>query len=471
MGNIVIAAEEFAAVAPPIVFDQFGRIGEGGWLFGAACDRVQLGAVVSLQAPLGAGPSIEIFGRISDLRRPLGLVISHDQPWRGRIRLRFKPAQGGTSIRLQAEIDEQGLEWMMRRLGLPVGHPAATGARIGVVTSLSGSGSLFAAAVGNVARLAVDEINADGGVSGRPIELLLADDATDPGTGVLEAHRLVRAGCDTIFLTTTSATYQAVSAALEGHDVLVVQSNMNEGGGESRLRIRLGERPHTQLAVAAEPLMRSAGGRRWFLAGNNYVWPRSVNAVARAVLPDRGAILVGERYAPLGTRDFTSIIEEIIARGADIVLNTFVGADGAAFERQCHAMGLRDRTVSLGPAMDEATLERIGERAAQGIFGVSGYFQHLQTESNGTFLQRYRATFGRWAPPLSTQSESLFEAIQVWATAVRRVGGTEPMRVADEIRLGRYEVPRGTIELGGAHTAEQQLYLATARGSTFESVT
>src|SRR5581483_4852801 len=190
MGNIVIAAEEFAAVAPEIVFDQFGQLGEGGWLFGAACDRVRLGAVVNLQAPLGGGPSVEILGRISEVRRPLGLVISHDQPWRGRIRLRFRPARGGTSIRLHAEIDEHGLEWLMRRMGLPVGHRPATGSRIGVLTSRSGSGNLFAAAVENVARLAVDEINADSGVCGLQVELMLADDATDPGTGVLEAHRL-----------------------------------------------------------------------------------------------------------------------------------------------------------------------------------------------------------------------------------------------------------------------------------------
>lgn len=76
---------------------------------------------------------------------------------------------------------------------------------------------------------------------------------------------------------------------------------MNEGGGESRLRIRLGERPATQLATAARPVMRAAGGRRWFLAGNDYVWPRSVNAVAREILPGQGAVLVGEGYAPSGS--------------------------------------------------------------------------------------------------------------------------------------------------------------------------
>lgn len=469
MGSIALAVERFAAAAPTVVFDRFGTEG-AGWLFDAVCDRVAVGAPVALRAPIAGGPPVDVLGRISDLRVSRAITITHDQPWRGRIRLRFDDAPGGTRVRLDAEIDRRGLEWLMRRRGHPLPDGPADGPRIGVITSRSGSGSLFASAVGNVAALAVEEIDASGGIGGRPLELLEADDATDPGTGALEAMRLVRAGCRTIFLMTTSATYHAVSAALSGQDVLVVHTNMNEGGGESRLRIRLGERPATQLATAARPVMRAAGGRRWFLAGNDYVWPRSVNAVAREILPGQGVVLVGEGYAPLGVGDVTPLVERIAASGADVVLSTFVGADAAAFERRCHALGLRDRTVSLGPAMDEATLERIGPAAAEGIHGVSGYFQHLQTERNGTLLERYRQRFGRWAPPLSSLSESMFEAIHVWAAAARQVRSTDPVAVADEIRRGRYDLPRGTLDLHGEHHVDQPLYLAEARGTTFGSM-
>ncbi|MEV1292243.1 substrate-binding protein [Pseudonocardia sp. NPDC049635] len=470
MGTISVAVEEFAAAAPAVVFGRFGRSGEGGWLFGAACDRIAVGEPVTVEAPIGGGPPVEILGRICALRPPHLLAITHDQPWRGRIRLRFADVPGGTRIRLDATVDEQGLEWLMRRRGHPVRALPPTGHRIGVLTSRSGSGSLFSAAVVNMATLAVEEVNSTGGVDGRPVEIVGADDATDPGTGVLEGLRLAAEGCRTIFLTTTSATYEAVSAALAGRPVLLVHTPMNEGGGESRLRIRLGERPRTQLLAAADPVMRAAGGRRWFLAGNDYVWPRAVNAAAREVLPEHGAVLVGERYSPLGARDFAPLIDRIAASGADIVLNTFVGADAAAFERQCHAMGLRERTVSLGPAIDEATLERVGSDAAVGIHGVSGYFQYLQTELNGSLLDRYRAQFGRWAPPVSSFSESMFDAIHVWAAAARRVRSTDPVEVADEIRRGRFEVPRGTIALDDRRLADQPLHLATARGATFGSM-
>ncbi|MET0190253.1 MAG: ABC transporter substrate-binding protein [Pseudonocardia sediminis] len=470
MGVVAVTAEEFVAVPPEVVFDRFGRGSGAGWLFDADCDRPVVGAVVTLRAPLGGTAPVDIHGRISEVRRPHSLTVTHAQPWRGRIRLRFTAAPGGTRIRLHSEIDERGLEWLMRRQGLPVRSGTAGGNRLGLLTSKSGPGSLFAAATENVASLALEEINGDGGVGGRPVDLLVADDATDAATGVLEAGRLVRSGCRTIIVMTTSATFEAVSASLADSGVLLVEPHMNEGGREERLRIRLGERPAAQLAAAAAPLMRSAGGRRWFLAGNDYVWPRAVNAAARAVLPAHGATLVGERYAPLGTQDFTPLIEAVAASGADVVLNTFVGADGAAFERQCHAMGLRETALSLGPAMDESTLERVGAAAAPGIHGVSGYFQGLGTERNDLLVTRYREAFGPWAPPLSTLSESVFEAIHLWAGAARRTRSTDPLQVADEMRVGRFELPRGTVTLDGSDLVQQRLYLAEARGAMFDRV-
>lgn len=244
---------------------------------------------------------------------------------------------------------------------------------------------------------------------------------------------------------------------------------MNEGGGESPLRIHLGERPRAQLDVAAAPLMRAAGGRRWFLAGNDYVWPRTVNSVARSVLPEHGAIVVGEQHVALGAGDFGPIIEQITATGADIVLNTFVGADGAAFERQCHAMGLCDRTLSLGPAMDEATLERIGERASQGILRCL-----LPALADRTQRNPAPAVPGQLRPLGTATVDTVRVDLRSdprLGRAALRIRSTEPRNVADEIRRGHFEVPRGTIALEGNHHGHQQLYLAAAHSATFESMT
>lgn len=84
-------------------------------------------------------------------------------------------------------------------------------------------------------------------------------------------------------------------------------------------------------------------------------------------------------------------------------------------------------------------------------------------------LQRYRRTFGPWAPPLSSLSESVFEAIHMWAAAARRARTTEPGPVADAMRAGRYELPRGTVVLQESGRTRQPLHLVAARGATFGS--
>ncbi|MFD4254298.1 substrate-binding protein [Amycolatopsis thermoflava] len=467
MPELVLRAEQWVSSPPEVVFSLFGAGAGAGWVFDAQCDRVAPGEPVSLSAPLAGGGPVEVIGHIRAVRRCALIEISHDQPWRGRVRLRFVPERGGTRVRLVAELDESGLEWLMRRNGLPTGHGVSGNPRLGLLTTKSGPGSLFAAATDNLATLAIDEINAEGGVGGRPVELLVGDDATDPAVGVAEARRLVRAGCRTILVATISATFVAVSRALASEEVLLVQTLMNEGGESGALRLQYGERPGAQLVASAATLMRAAGGRRWFLAGNDYCWPRSTHAAARRILPRLGAELVGERFAALGTRDFSPVIEAIQASPADIVLSTFVGADAAAFERQAHEMGLRDRCLTLAPAMDESTLRRVGPTASAGLYAVSGYFEQLPTAGNEELVERYRAAYGRWAPPLSTLSESVFEAVRMWWLVASRVGAAEPRRIAEEIRRTRFELPRGVVTLDGGEHAAQRLHLVEAHETGF----
>ncbi|MDN5861196.1 MAG: substrate-binding protein [Pseudonocardia sp.] len=466
MGVLTLTAQEEVPAPPQVVFERFGAGGGAGWVFDAQCDRVTAGTAVVLRAPLDAsGAPVEILGRIGRVNAGSLIEIVHGQPWRGRMLLRLVPHGLGTLVRIEAELDDQGLEWLMRRRGHAVRVAASANPRLGLLTSKSGPGSLFAAASDHMAVLALDEINANGGLRGRPVELLVGDDRTDPAVGAAEARRLVAAGCHTVLVATTSATFVEVSRRLAGVEVLLVQTLMNEGGVSGRLRVQLGERNADQVKAAAAPMMRAAGGRRWFLAGNDYCWPRSTHTAAREIVPGLGGRVVGERFAPLGTLDFAAIIEAIGRSGADVALSTFVGADAAAFQRQWHANGLHERCLTLAPAMDESTLARIGPAATAGLYAVSGYVESLESEGNAGLVARYRARFGRWAPPLSSLSESVFEAVHMWWAAAIRAGGDEPAAVAAAMHDDRFELPRGTVTVDGNGRVDQRLFLAEAVGT------
>lgn len=452
------------------VFGLFGTGQAAGWLFDAQCDRLAVGAVVTVSVPLG-GPAVapvDLLGRIAAVSAPRRIDIVHEQPWRGRLRVNIDRVDvARCRVRLVAELDESGLAWLMRRRGAVVEEPGGPRDHVlGLLTSKSGPGGVFAAAAENLAAMAVAEVNADGGIGGRPLRLVVGDDATDPGTGVLEARRLVGAGCRTIVVATTSATFVRVAAAL-ADGVLLVQPVMNEGGLDAPLRVQLGERPHDQLRAAARTVMEVAGGRRWFLAGNDYCWPRHVHTAARQVVAEQAGVVVGEAFAPLGGRDFGPLVDRLIAARPDVVLSSFVGADLVAFERQCHARGVRDRSRSLALALDEPTRERIGDEACVGLWGVSGYFEEVEGAANGDFLHRYRDSFGALATPVSSISQSVYESVHRYAAAARRAGGGDPSDVGRALREERSDLPRGTLPTVADARAGRGLYLAEAVAGGF----
>ncbi|MEW9555794.1 ABC transporter substrate-binding protein [Nonomuraea sp. NPDC050783] len=450
------------------MFALFGQGTGAGWLFDADFDDLVRGAVVRFAIPwpawLGGEGRLEATGRIISVSPGRRIVMAHETPWRGRVVCTLTPDGGGTRVRVVAEIDDSGLAWLLTRYGLePPDQAAESGThRIGLLVSLSGSASVFAAASENLARMAVEEANAEGGVRGSPLRLLVADDATSARAGAVQMRRLVRAGCRAVFTNVTSATFDAIEPVARKSGVLLIHTPVNEGGRGGHGLLRLGERPAAQLSLAVPYLMRDSGGRRWYLTGNDYVWPRASNRQARRIIAAAGGTVAGERYAAIGTRRFDRLLEGIERSGADLVVSTFVGADEAVFERAFHAAGLRSRVRTLSLALDEATREHIGDAAATGLYSAFGYYQQLPTPGNRAFLARYRRHYGRLAPPVSSISESVYEAVHLYVAAARRTRDGEPAMIGKELPGTSLEVPRGRIRVARPDLLEQHMHLVRA---------
>jgi branched-chain amino acid transport system substrate-binding protein len=172
-------------------------------VFDAACERVVAGAAVTLRAPLGGptGQPVEMLGRISRVRAPGGgagrIEIQVHVPWSSRLRVHLDVAGAGTRVRLIADLDDSGLQLLMRRRGHPLrDEPRGDDHPVGLLTSKSGPGSVSATATESLAAMAVEEVNAEGGIRGRPRGrrgrlgvVLVADDGR-------RTH--VRPGCDVI---------------------------------------------------------------------------------------------------------------------------------------------------------------------------------------------------------------------------------------------------------------------------------
>jgi branched-chain amino acid transport system substrate-binding protein len=464
--STTLTAESLVDLEPAEVYGLFGTSAAGSWLFDARCQSLTVGTAVSLQLPIDGDRrfGVELIGRLSEIKPNRSIVIEHVQPWRGRLRLLFEPAgPRRTRLRVRADVSAFGVEWLVRRSGavLPVPPVAPDAVRIGVVTNKSGPGAVYALATEYLAELAVDEINDTGGIAGRRLDLLVADDATDPATAATEARRLVRSGCRAIFASTTSSSFAGIRKAIGPDDALLVHAAMNERGvGEGASVVRLGEHPSAQIEALAGRVMRATGARNWFLVGEDYSWSYGAHSAARRVVPQAAGRVIDEVYTPLGTTDFAAVIERIGRSGADIVLSSLVGSDEVAFQQQSAAAGLRHAVHAVSLVMDESTCEHIGP-AAQGIWTAQGYFQDGPAAGNSDLVARYRAAYGRWAPPLSTLSETVYEAILQYAKAVRN-------HIDDHVRqqgraLREHCAPSRGTEIGTRNLFAPQLFLAEVR--------
>jgi urea transport system substrate-binding protein len=385
------------------------------------------------------------------------IVIEHDQPWRGQLHVTFNALNlNQTRVRVRAEVPIEGAHWLAEHRGARLPLPPPTAARrVGLLTSKSGSGAIYAVAAEYMAQLAVEEANTSGGVSDRSVEVLVADDATDHIQAKRETTRLIEAGCHAIFACVTSASFGAAVEAARHHDVLMVHPVINEGGMQGDKVIRFGERPSAQIDALAKLAERSAGGNRWFLVGQQYSWSWGANRAAQQVLDRSGGNVVAKRYTPLGTRDFTSIIESIRASGTDIVMSSLVGADEVAFQQQAHDAGLQDFASRVSLVMDESTLEHVGIDAGRGIWAALNYFQSAATNTRGISTM-YRERFGPWAPPLSSLSINIYESVRQYL----QLAALHPDSSATALaRLWRERRTKSSV-VGERDLAHQRLYLA-----------
>ena len=304
MAELVLNNEVRLDACPSELFALFGT-GDPtlGWLFGGEAAALRPGALVRLTLPLGGPARSAGTARVLSYRPNRRIDLAHESPWAGRVVCRFEPiASGGTLVRVRITIDDGEVA----RLGAELGLLSAVDVNVwemplGLLASLSGSAGILGRSTVNCAQLAVDEINADGGVMGRVVRLVVADDSTDAGVGGIAMRRLCRIpGLAAIIGMHSSATYAVTGPMAIAEGIPYLYTPTSEPTLTHPLLVRFGETPSDQLHRALPRMAAQTGGSRWFLAGNDYSWPRAIGVTARSVIENTGGTVAGEGYLPLG---------------------------------------------------------------------------------------------------------------------------------------------------------------------------
>lgn len=266
---------------------------------------------------------------------------------------------------------------------------------VGLLFSLTGDVAVVESTLHDAALMAIEEINAAGGVHGKQLRTIIEDPASDPATYADRARRLViRDGCVSVFGSYTSASRQAVLPVVEQRNNLYWYPTLYEGRECSRNVMYGGAVPNQQQDDLIPWAIKNFGPR-FYLIGNNYVYPKEENNYCKTLLAKYGGEVVHEEYVPLGHSDFSSAINRIRADKPNVIFATVVGDSDVAFARQYHAAELDPATMPvISLTRSEVEVKAIGGDAAAGHFSSAPYFMGTQTPENERFVEAYKSRYG-----------------------------------------------------------------------------
>ena len=308
-------------------------------------------------------------------------------------------------------------------------RPNGAPIRVGVLHSLTGPMATSEIPVVNAIRMAADEINARGGLLGRPIELLVRDGKSDPATFASEAERLLSEDrVSAVFGCWTSASRRTVRPIVERLGGLMVYPVQYEGVESSPNLVYAGAAPNQQIVPAMQWLF-DRGARRVALVGSDYVFPHVANAIIRDLVRSLGGEVVVERYIPLSGGGEDEAARAIVAARPDAILNTVNGDSNRTLMRALRSLGVEPgRTPVVSFSIAEPQIAAWSPDLFAGDFVAATYFESMPSPQSRAFARALRAHHGDSARA-SDAVESAYTAFMLWAQAVEDAGTPDPKAV------------------------------------------
>lgn len=336
--------------------------------------------------------------------------------------------------------------------------------KLGILHSLSGTIAIAEASLVDAEKMAVEEINAAGGVMGRKIELVIEDGASDWPTFAEKARKLIeRDKVAAIVGCYTSASRKAVLPVLSKSKGLLYYPTYYEGQEEDK-HVIYASQEATQSVIAAVDWLAREKGKSFFLVGSDYIYPRTCNKIARPTIVKAGGKVLGEEYAPLGHTEFSSIINKIKAAKPDVIYSTVVGGSNVAFYKQLRAAGLDGtKQVLLSTVVSENEIDGIGKDNAAGYYACMGYFQSIKSPENEKFVKAFKAKYGA-DRVIGDPMQVAYNCVYLWKQAVEKAKSFDIDKVAAASGGVELNAPEGLVRVHATnHHVAKKVRIGRAR--------
>ena len=320
--------------------------------------------------------------------------------------------------------------------------------KLGFINSLTGAMAISEKTVSSVLHMAADEINASGGIMGKKIEPIQEDGATDWPTFAEKTDKLLTDDCvAAVFGGWTSSSRKAMKPVVEKHNGLLFYPVQYEGLESSKNIYYTGATTNQQILPAME-FLKAEGVKTLFLAGSDYVFPRTANAIIKLYAAELGIEIVGEEYVPLDKDDWTTQVAKIVEAKPDFIFNTINGSSNVGFVKAYTDAGLTAETtpiISVSIAEEEAP--NMGA-SVEGQYAAWNYFQSVETPENKKFIKDWVAYDGP-SDVTSDPMEAAYSSLHLYKAMVEKAGSFD----VDEINAASdgvsFDAPEGTVVVDG----------------------
>ncbi|MBN9487434.1 MAG: transporter substrate-binding domain-containing protein [Alphaproteobacteria bacterium] len=324
--------------------------------------------------------------------------------------------------------------------------------RVGVLFSSSG----FMAVIENTqlrgTLLAIEEINAAGGINGRELVPLIYDPASESAAFGRYAKRLmVEDHVTTIFGCYTSSSRKAVLPVVERLNGLLWYPTLYEGFEFSPNIIYTGAAPNQNSVALCRYLMDHYGPRFYFV-GSDYVYPRESNRIMRDVLRNNGGEVVGEVYLNLRAkrRDFQPVIRDISELRPDVIFSTVVGDSTVHLYQSYADAGFDPKVMPIASlTTTEAEVCAMGFDVGEGHITAAPYFQCIGGERNSSFVKRYKKRYGE-SEPTNMCVEAAYFQVHVFARTLQQTNSMETEILRPMVLGSTFDAPQGPISINPA---------------------
>ncbi len=348
----------------------------------------------------------------------------------------------------------------MGLIGLPA--QAADTIKVGVLHSLSGTMAISETVLKDTVLMAIDEINAKGGVLGKKLEPVVVDPASNWPLFAEKAKQLIdQDKVAVVFGCWTSVSRKSVLPVFEEKNSLLFYPVQYEGEELSKNVFYTGAAPNQQAIPAVEYLMGKDGGeaKRFVLLGTDYVYPRTTNKILRAFLKSKGVgdADIMEEYTPFGHSDYQTIIAKIKKFASEgkktAVVSTINGDSNVPFYKELGNAGLKAKDVPVVAfSVGEEELRGVDTKPLVGHLAAWNYFMSIKSPANDAFVKKWsdyakaHAIPGHKDKPLTNDPmEATYIGVNMWAQAVNKAGSTDTDKVIAAMAGQTFPAPGGFV--------------------------